>query len=158
MQGLWRWRPSSITACLCLGWCGGEEHRGTEMGVGRLRRTNERYLAPRVGPGEVVWAAASRRAAATRRRPRHFTQWRLAQLHQTPLVNFKGLNKIEKSILTVSSWRRGRTCPALLIFHVGNPNVSFRVQTNHAAAAGCITVVIVHRRIQAFMYLPRVAV
>lgn len=22
MQGLWRWRPSSITACLCLGWCG----------------------------------------------------------------------------------------------------------------------------------------
>lgn len=89
------------------------------MGVGRLRRTNERYLAacaaPRVGPGEEVWAAASQRAAVTRRRLRHFTRWCFARLHQAPLVNFKGLNEIEKSILTVSSWRRGRTCPTCSI-------------------------------------------
>lgn len=104
------------------------------MGVGRLRRTNKRYLAVRtcraracgVGPGARACSAPLREevsgggssgvplgcsSAPTSSSfyvPLKHVSWRSAQLHPTPLVKVVGSNEIEKSILTVSTCRRGK--------------------------------------------------
>lgn len=54
-------------------------------------------------------APASHRAAGTRRRLRPFTLKRVSRRGCIrPLAKVMGLNEIEKSILTVGAWRRGK--------------------------------------------------